>query len=203
MHTQGIIFHARTVLSALVLSGVALFATGCTSDAQDSKSGMAVQSLQEGQQDAVLRGEELPFKILGDLVTGRFTGDVYFKALINHDEVYNFPQTNNITFAPLVATAMEVDMDKFKLLTQVPLLLVYGDYIPDHQVSDPGQDKWRSELEMARTFVKTVNDLGGDATLIHLPEVGIHGNTHFLMAEKNNQEIFRLIRDWRHVKHLD
>lgn len=100
MHTQGISFHARTVLSTLVLSGVALFATGCTSDAQDSKSGMAVQSLQEGQQDAVLRGEELPFKILGDLVTGRFTGDVYFKALINHDEVYNFPQTNNITFAP-------------------------------------------------------------------------------------------------------
>ena len=113
------------------------------------------------------------------------------------------PKDITTTFAPLVATAMEVDMDKFKLLTQVPLLLVYGDYIPDHQVSDPGQDKWRSELEMARTFVKTVNDLGGDATLIHLPEVGIHGNTHFLMAEKNNQEIFRLIRDWMHVKHLD
>lgn len=49
---------------------------------------------------------------------------------------------------------------------------------------------------MAKAFVKTVNDFGGDATLIHLPEVGIYGNTHFLMAEKNNVEIYKLILKW-------
>lgn len=48
----------------------------------------------------VVSGAQLPFGVLGDLVAGRFTGDVYFKALINHDAVYNFSQTNNITFAP-------------------------------------------------------------------------------------------------------
>ena len=56
---------------------------------------------------------------------------------------------------------------------------------------------------MARAFVKTVNDLGGNAQLLHLPELGIHGNTHFLMAEKNNQEIFSLIRQWINQQGLD
>ncbi len=27
---------------------------------------------------------------------------------------------------------------------------------------------------------KMLNDQGGDVTVIHLPEVGLHGNTHFL-----------------------
>lgn len=30
---------------------------------------------------------------------------------------------------------------------------------------------------------------GGDATLIHLPEMGITGNSHMLMQDKNNQEV--------------
>lgn len=113
------------------------------------------------------------------------------------------PQDITTIFKPLVATAFEVPMEKFKPLTQIPILLVYGDYIPSEQVADPGQDKWRSELEMARAFVKTVNDLGGNAQLLHLPELGIHGNTHFLMAEKNNQEIFSLIRQWISQQGLD
>lgn len=50
-------------------------------------------------------------------------------------------------------------------------------------------DKWRSELAMARKFVKAVNDHGGYAELIHLPEIGIHGNSNFLMAEKKQPAI--------------
>lgn len=40
------------------------------------------------------------------------------------------PKNIKTTFAPLVATALEVELDKFKTLTQMPILLVYGDYIP-------------------------------------------------------------------------
>ena len=31
-----------------------------------------------------------------------------------------------------------------------------------------------------------VNGNGGNVTLVHLPEIGIHGNTHFLMSDSNN-----------------
>ena len=56
---------------------------------------------------------------------------------------------------------------------------------------------------MARQFVEAVNRHGGDATLVHLPEIGIKGNSHFLMQEKNNDEIMRLALAWLKKKGLD
>lgn len=56
---------------------------------------------------------------------------------------------------------------------------------------------------MARQFVETVNRHGGDATLVHLPEIGIKGNSHFLMQEKNNDEIMKLALAWLKKKGLD
>ena len=55
---------------------------------------------------------------------------------------------------------------------------------------------------MAREFVKTVNRHGGDASLILLPEIGIKGNSHFLMQELNNVEIAGVIADWLAAKGL-
>jgi hypothetical protein len=42
---------------------------------------------------------------------------------------------------------------------------------------------------MARLLVDAVNRHGGDATLVHLPELGIRGNTHFLHSDLNNLDI--------------
>jgi hypothetical protein len=39
--------------------------------------------------------------------------------------------------------------------------------------------------------------------LVHLPSVGIKGNSHFLMQEKNNQQIMDLAVKWLHEKGLD
>lgn len=53
---------------------------------------------------------------------------------------------------------------------------------------------------MAQQFVEAINRHGGDATLVHLPDIGIKGNSHFLMQEKNNKEILKLALDWLHEK---
>jgi len=42
----------------------------------------------------------------------------------------------------------------------------------------PAQDGWRVRLAMARVWRDTVNRHGGDETVVHLPEIGIRGNTH-------------------------
>ena len=65
------------------------------------------------------------------------------------------------------------------------------------------EDKWGTELAMAKQFVEAINRHGGDAVLVHLPEIGIKGNSHFLMQEKNNKEIMKLALDWLHSKGLD
>ena len=99
------------------------------------------------------------------------------------------PTQEKTKVAILGGAAEGVSLQNFKKLTEIPILLIYGDYIPDQPSEAAGPDKWRSELAMARKFVKAVNDHGGHAELIHLPEIGIHGNSHFLMAEKNNQQL--------------
>ena len=103
---------------------------------------------------------------------------------------------------PLSATAVGVPVKEFEKLAKIPVLLVYGDHIALGS-KNPGEDKWGSELAMAREFVAALKRHGGDATLIHLPEIGIRGNSHFLMGEKNNAELADLMAAWLHEKGLD
>ena len=56
---------------------------------------------------------------------------------------------------------------------------------------------------MARIWRDTVNKYGGDVTVIHLPEIGIKGNTHFPFSDLNNVEIADLLSDWLKEKGLD
>ncbi|EPO9215544.1 hypothetical protein MLZ33_07660 [Escherichia coli] len=85
------------------------------------------------------------------------------------------PAPVKTTFAPLSASAMGVPMNEFLKLTRIPIVIYYGDFIAEKPDTAVGPDKWRSEYEMAKQFVMTVNRHGGDATLVHLPDIGIRG----------------------------
>jgi hypothetical protein len=56
---------------------------------------------------------------------------------------------------------------------------------------------------MARLWVDAVNKHGGDVRLVHLPEIGIRGNTHFLMSDLNNVEIADQVSKFLAEKKLD
>jgi hypothetical protein len=43
----------------------------------------------------------------------------------------------------------------------------------------------------------------GDVTLVHLPEIGIRGNTHFLFSDLNNVQIADLMSEFLKKKRLD
>ena len=55
---------------------------------------------------------------------------------------------------------------------------------------------------MARLFAKTVNKHGGNCTVIHLPEIGINGNTHFPFLDLNNVELANLMEKFLQEKGL-
>ncbi len=95
--------------------------------------------------------------------------------------------------------AIEIDMDDFMEYTKIPIIIYYGDYMPETD-EHPEQYEWTLRLNLMRRWVEEVNKHGGDATLIHLPEVGIHGNTHFIMSDLNNVEIADMIAKWFHEK---
>ena len=130
------------------------------------------------------------------------------KGVVSYEPGSNFafpenevPETIPNKFNPLPAYG--VSMEEFKKLTQIPIIIYYGDYIPDSPNEIPGRDYWRACLQMANTWAATVNKYGGDVTVVHLPKIGIKGNTHFPFSDLNNIEIADLLSAWLKEKKLD
>lgn len=96
-----------------------------------------------------------------------------------------------------------VPLEEFMKLTKIPIVVYYGDYIPNEESKAYSQNFWRNVLANARQWAKVVNAHGGDVTIVHLPEIGIKGNTHFIMSDLNNIEIAGVIENWLKEKKLD
>ena len=99
--------------------------------------------------------------------------------------------------------AVGVPLSQFMRLIKIPIIIYYGDNIPEKPNPNPGQDGWRARLEMARFWRDAVNRHGGDVSVVHLPEIGIKGNTHFPFSDLNNIEIANLMSGWLKEKGLD
>jgi hypothetical protein len=130
------------------------------------------------------------------------------KAIVSYEPGSGFVFPTGEVPAPIpmaggTLTAMEVPLSDFLKLAKIPVIIYYGDNIPDKPMDNPGQDGWRARLEMARLWKDCVNRHGGDVTVVHLPEIGIKGNTHFPFSDLNNMEIADLMSEWLKKKGLD
>lgn len=96
-----------------------------------------------------------------------------------------------------------VPLSDFMQLTKIPIIVYYGDNIPTEISDNPGQDNWRVRLKMARLWADAINRHGGDATIVHLPDMGIYGNTHFPFSDLNNVQIADLLAKWLKDKGLE
>jgi hypothetical protein len=105
--------------------------------------------------------------------------------------------SSNGTLEPVAVTLAE-----FEALTRMPIIVYYGDNIPSEPTDIAGRDNWRTRVAMARLWVDAINRHGGDATFVSLPEIGIHGNTHFAFSDLNNHEIADLISAFLADKNL-
>ncbi len=80
----------------------------------------------------------------------------------------------------------KVDIGKLK---GVPHLIVWGDF----------RDKvaiWQ-RLPIAPTkYGEAIVAAGGKADVLDLPAMGIKGNTHMLMMDRNSDEVAKLVHDW-------
>lgn len=96
-----------------------------------------------------------------------------------------------------------IPLDEFMKLTKIPIVVYFGDYIPKEETNAPSLNFWRNVLITARQWAKVVNSHGGDVTIVHLPEIGIKGNTHFIMSDLNNKEATIALDVWLKEKELD
>lgn len=102
---------------------------------------------------------------------------------------------------PLAAEA--VPLDDFRKLTRIPIVIYYGDNIPSEPTERRGEDNWRVRLVMARLWVAAVNRHGGNARLVHLPEIGVRGNTHFPFSDLNNIQVADQVSQFLAEQKLD
>ena len=88
-----------------------------------------------------------------------------------------------------VEPAQVGDPDKVAALKGVPVLMIYGDFI--------AQDKrWPTIRKNGLAFAEKIRAAGGSVDVVDLPEIGIKGNSHFPMMDKNNREVADLIQKW-------
>lgn len=153
----------------------------------------------------------------GILITHSHSGGMGWQTVIKDENVravvsyepgsgFIFPEGEVPQPMPSSADTLKgssVPLADFMRLTKIPIVMYYGDNIPEQPSKNPGQDNWRVRLAMARLWAEAVNRHGGDVTLVHLPEIGIHGNTHFPFSDLNNIEIADLLAKWLKEKKLD
>ena len=114
----------------------------------------------------------------------------------------NMPEEAKVLTLSKKTEGIEVPMEVFLKYTQVPIVVYYGDNLPSSQ-ERPEIYEWTRRLKLMRIWAEMLNKLGGDVTVVHLPQVGLHGNTHFPFSDLNNLEVADLLSQWLHSRGLD
>jgi pimeloyl-ACP methyl ester carboxylesterase len=91
-----------------------------------------------------------------------------------------------IAIEPAACPAATGDMRPF---TNMPILVLFGDYIDQ-------STRWAPRMKACREFVQAANTAGAHAEVVALPDVGLHGNSHMLMQDKNSLEVADWLLRW-------
>ena len=99
-----------------------------------------------------------------------------------------------VALEPAACPAPTDDMTPYKGL---PILVLFGDYVDQ-------SPRWAPRLALCRQFVAAANAAGGQSELVLLPDVGIHGNSHMMMQDRNSHEVADWVATWieHHVPRL-
>jgi pimeloyl-ACP methyl ester carboxylesterase len=91
-----------------------------------------------------------------------------------------------VAIEPAACPAADWDMAPYAGL---PILVVWGDFV--------GQSpRWLPRLAACRDFARAANAAGGKVEIAVLPEMGIPGNSHMLMQDRNSLDIAEWLVGW-------
>jgi len=88
-----------------------------------------------------------------------------------------------------VEPASAGNLGKAALLKSIPIMMMFGDYVEEHP-------RWAAYKKIDLEYAAAVRAGGGSVDVINLPDIGIKGNSHMLMQDKNNAEIAEVIQKW-------
>jgi pimeloyl-ACP methyl ester carboxylesterase len=120
--------------------------------------------------------------------------------LVGHSESGFFPEQAALLdptgVKGLVTIEMQCDTHlttaQLATLAKIPTLVMFGDHLAD--VKAPFS--WMDALTSCNTFVAQLKKAGGDAEMMYLPAMGIKGNSHMLMQDRNSNQLADLVIAW-------
>jgi pimeloyl-ACP methyl ester carboxylesterase len=74
-------------------------------------------------------------------------------------------------------------------LKDIPVLMLFGDYVDQHP-------RWANFKKIDTEYGNAIKAAGGSVDWINLPDIGIKGNSHMMMQDKNNMQVAEVIQKW-------
>jgi len=81
------------------------------------------------------------------------------------------------------------DREKVQSIKTTPILVIYGDNARDHP-------RWSKIRQGGVDYAAVLKSVGGSIDVVDLPDVGIKGNSHMVMMDKNSNVVADLIQKW-------
>jgi pimeloyl-ACP methyl ester carboxylesterase len=126
--------------------------------------------------------------------------------LMGHSESGFFPQQAALIDPSGIRGMISIEQQcpdlpqpQIAALAKIPTLVMFGDHLSD-VVSNISN--WKANYDGCAAYVAKVKAAGGDITMMLLPAMGIRGNSHMLMQDRNNLQLADLILGWLD-KHVD
>src|SRR5713101_3814209 len=88
-----------------------------------------------------------------------------------------------------VESASAGDVRKAAALKNTPTMMLFGDYVDQYP-------RWATYKKIDLEYAAAMRAGGGTVDVVNLPDIGIKGNSHMLMQDKNNAEIADVIQAW-------
>jgi hypothetical protein len=126
--------------------------------------------------------------------------------LMGHSESGFFPQQAALIDSKGIRGLISIEMpcadlsaEQIATLAKIPNLVMFGDHLGDVK---GGPANWADSFATCERYVQRIKAAGGDAEMMHLPAMGIKGNSHMLMQDRNNLQLADLVIAWidKHVE---
>jgi pimeloyl-ACP methyl ester carboxylesterase len=129
------------------------------------------------------------------------SNDLGGAVLIGHSQSGFFPQgaalsdpkgvRAMISLEPGGCSASTLKDSEWAILAKIPSIIVFGDHLGDIPLTN-----WTDAAKDCTAYVEKIKSMGGDATFVSLPALGIKGNGHMFMQDNNSLEIADLMLKW-------
>lgn len=130
--------------------------------------------------------------------------DLHGAVLLGHSQSGHFPMEAAllrpkdvraiVSVEPGRCRSAEYTDQQIAVLAQVPTLIIFGDHLP--APTGFTQITWEDRFKDCSVYVERIKKANGRMEMLHTPALGVKGNSHMLMHDRNSIQIADAILKW-------